>query len=271
MAMQRLMGIALVRKTKGEEDGCGRAARRDAAGVARGRCRAGEEGASQGGERQEEAPGREELQRPASPEPSALCLRAGSQPRGPVGSAGHQRRLRLQEQPAGCGLSGACRRPGLCAELALRPRCHQPPLLPVPRPLLGALCPVAAVGGGGGEGGGIAERAGLSTAPRAPPRPCAHSLAGELLSDEESEGGPRVTARRRQSREAASVRVSPARRAPSGALSRPRHGFDDHLHPVHRRVSALRGARKVSVPAWHLLPRTPVSLVGRGSPEAEAG
>lgn len=74
-----------------------------------------------------------------------------------------------------------------------------------------------------------------------------------------------MTARRRQSREARSVRVSPV------ALSRPRHGFDHHLHPVHRRVSALRGARKVSVPAWHLLPATTRLPRGDREPAGRGG
>lgn len=66
-------------------DGCGRAARRDAAGVARGRCGAAEEGASLGGERREEAPGRSRGCQLRPSRASALCRSAGSQPCGPVG------------------------------------------------------------------------------------------------------------------------------------------------------------------------------------------
>lgn len=66
-------------------DGCGRAARRDAAGVARGRCGAGEEGASLGGERQEEAPGRSRGCQLLPSRASALGRPAGFQPSGPVG------------------------------------------------------------------------------------------------------------------------------------------------------------------------------------------
>lgn len=66
-------------------DGCGRAARRDQAGVARGRCGAGEEGASLGGERREEVPGRSRGCQLRPSRASALCRPAGSQPCRPVG------------------------------------------------------------------------------------------------------------------------------------------------------------------------------------------
>uniref|UniRef100_A0A8I3Q089 Calcium/calmodulin dependent protein kinase II delta n=1 Tax=Canis lupus familiaris TaxID=9615 RepID=A0A8I3Q089_CANLF len=55
----------------------------------------------------------------------------------------------------------------------------------------------ARAGGGGGGGGGRESAGRGEETPRHPfwssplaPRPCAHSLPGELLSDEESEGGP---------------------------------------------------------------------------------
>lgn len=105
-------------------DGCGRAARRDAAGVARGRCGAGEEGASLGGERREEAPGRSRGCQIRLSRVSALCRPQVPSLAAPWGgSAGHQRRLRPQERPAGCSLlATAARHPGRYVELSVRPR-----------------------------------------------------------------------------------------------------------------------------------------------------
>lgn len=105
-------------------DGCGRAARRDAAGVARGRCGAGEEGASLGGERREEAPGRSRGCQIRLSRVSALCRPQVPSLAAPWGeSAGHQRRLRPQERPLGCSLlATAARHPGRYVELSVRPR-----------------------------------------------------------------------------------------------------------------------------------------------------
>lgn len=88
-------------------DGCGRAARRDAARVARGRCGAGEEGASLGGERREEAPGRSRGCQLRPSRASALCGPAGSQPCGPVG-----RQRGPPESPPTAGATGWVFTPG---------------------------------------------------------------------------------------------------------------------------------------------------------------
>lgn len=145
-----------------------RAARRDAAGVARGRCGAGEEGASQGGERREEAPGRSRGRqlRPSRAHSVAARVPSLAAPWGAratsVSSSSWSRRPGIHSWlppttsgavvrfPSGLGVRGS-------------PSCRPPP-----RPLRERSVPRPAAGGGGG-GGGIAARAGLATSPRAPP------------------------------------------------------------------------------------------------------
>ncbi|CAO2599982.1 Calcium/calmodulin-dependent protein kinase type II subunit delta, partial [Lemmus lemmus] len=121
-----------------------------------------------------------------------------------------------------------------------------------------ALCPAAAAAGG--EGGGIAGGAGWSghLAPR--PAPARTPSRASYFRTRKVRAAPGDSAAAPVPGSRVCSRV--ARRAASGTLPRPRHGFDHHLHPVHRRVSALRGARKVSVLAWHLLPRPPCSPWG---------
>lgn len=144
-------------------DGGGRAAQRDAAGVARGRCGAGEEGASLGGERREEAPGRSRGCQLRPSRASALCRPAGYQPCGPVG-----RERGPPEPPPPAGATGwvftlGRHPPPRALRRALRAAsvtAAAPPVTPPPAPS-GALCPAASAKGGGG--GGIAARAGLAT------------------------------------------------------------------------------------------------------------
>lgn len=129
-------------------DGCGRAKPEGTRlEVARGRCGAGEEGASLGGERREEAPGRSRGCQLRPSRASALRRPAGSQ-RGEgvraTSAASARRSVRL-----GVHSAAAARHPGRCVELSVRPRRPRQPLLtPLPPPLREHLSPAAAAGGG---------------------------------------------------------------------------------------------------------------------------